>query len=66
MPNANNDIENKEPKKEKTIKYGILAITAIIIAVLLMILGIYLYGQFHTSDEIKEPVKISQVVSVNI
>lgn len=60
---SNSEFDNKEPKKEKNIKHGIIALASIIIAIILIIIGIYLYGQYHVSKEDIKPVKLSQTTS---
>lgn len=60
---ATNNMGSKEPKKEKNIKHGILAIASIVISIIIIIIGAYLYGQYYGS---KEPVKPEETSSAII
>jgi uncharacterized membrane protein YvbJ len=59
------DIEtsNKEPKKEKNIKHGVLAISSIVVALILIIIGIYFYGQHPASKQDLKPVTPDQTTA---
>lgn len=44
------DNGNLEPKKEKNAKHGIIAMAAMIIAIVLIIIGAYLFSSHRASD----------------
>jgi uncharacterized membrane protein YvbJ len=41
---ANENSDSKEPKKEKNIKHGMIAIISIVITAILIVIAIYFYG----------------------
>lgn len=61
MPTDN--ISNKEPKKEKNIKHGIIALTSIGIAILLIAIGIYFYGPHDVPKEDVKSIDTNHVTS---
>lgn len=66
MTNTGNDLGNdKDPKKKRNIKHGLIAIVSLVVMTVAIILGIYFYQQFHAPEENIQPVRESHL-SLNI
>lgn len=53
----NNDSQHETVTPKSIFKHGAIAITAIIVCIILIVLGIYLYGPTHKSNVIETNTK---------